>query len=119
MIILPYIWKVPNFYSMQLPRCVPVGPPPTSTPINSVSGPALLWYKKPLQETTRIIDFYIEVLNVMVVVFQAIILLLHQTPVKVLKDALAHLGPYQTLTGIWCIDPGGENTVSLPATIQI
>ena len=42
-----------------------------------------------------------------------------QTPVKVLKDALAHLGPYQTLMGVWCIDPGGENTVPLPATIQI
>jgi hypothetical protein len=40
-------------------------------------------------------------------------------PVKVLKDALAHLGPYQTLTGVWCIDPGGKNTVLSPATIQI
>jgi hypothetical protein len=43
------------------------------------------------------------------VFFKAIILLLHQT---VLKDALAHLGPYQTLTGVWCIDPGGEKYCS-------
>jgi hypothetical protein len=28
-------------------------------------------------------------------------------PVKVLKDALAHLGPYQTLTGVCGNDPGG------------
>jgi hypothetical protein len=38
---------------------------------------------------------------------------------KVLKDALAYLGPYQTLTKVWYSDPGGQNTVSLPATIQI
>ena len=50
---------------------------------------------------------------------KAIILLLHRTDVMVLKDALAHLGPYQTLTSVRCSDPGGENTVSLPATIQI
>jgi hypothetical protein len=37
----------------------------------------------------------------------------------VLKDALAHLGPYQTLKKVWGIDPGGENTVPLPATLQI
>ena len=63
--------------------------------------------------------FTIEVLNVNPRLKKAIILLLYRTDVKVLKDALAHLGPYQTLTGVWCIDPGGENTVSLPATIQI
>jgi hypothetical protein len=54
-------------------------------------------------------------------VFKAIILLLYQTLTrpKVLKDALAHWGPYQTLMRVWYSDPGGENTVSLPATIQI
>jgi hypothetical protein len=61
----------------------------------------------------------IEVLNVKVGVKKAIILLLYQTFVKVLKDALAHLGPYQPLTKVWYTDPGGENTVRLPATIQI
>ena len=44
---------------------------------------------------------------------------LYRAFVKVLKDALAHLGPYQTLTSVRCIHPGGENTVSFPATIQI
>jgi hypothetical protein len=39
--------------------------------------------------------------------------------VKVFKDALAHLGPYQTLMEVWYSDPGGQNTVSSPATIQI
>ena len=42
---------------------------------------------------------------------KAIVLLLYQTFVKVLKDALAHLGPYQTLTKVWCIHADGENTV--------
>jgi hypothetical protein len=37
----------------------------------------------------------------------------------VLKDALAHLGPYQSIKEVRYSDPGGENTVSLPATIQI
>jgi hypothetical protein len=37
----------------------------------------------------------------------------------VLKDALAHLGPYQTLTKVWGSDPDDENTVLLPTTIQI
>jgi hypothetical protein len=50
---------------------------------------------------------------------KAIILLLYHNDIKVLKDALAHLGPYQTLISLWYSDPGGENTVSLPATIQI
>jgi hypothetical protein len=40
-------------------------------------------------------------------------------PVKLLKDALALLGPYQTLTGVCGNDPGGKNSVSSPATIQI
>ena len=48
-----------------------------------------------------------------------IILLLYRTFVKVLKDALAHLGPYQTLTKVRYSDPYGENTVPLPAIIQI
>ena len=61
----------------------------------------------------------IEVLFVKVAVFYAIILLLHRTFVMVLKDALAHLGPYQTLTKVRYSDPYGENTVPLPATIQI
>ena len=56
----------------------------------------------------------IEVLNLNPVVKKAIILLLYHNLVKVLKDALAHLGPYQTLMGVWCIDPGGENTVVCP-----
>ena len=51
-------------------------------------------------------DPIIEVLNVNPRLKKAIILLLYRTDVKVLKDALAHLGPYQTLTGVWCIDPG-------------
>ena len=50
---------------------------------------------------------------------KAIILLLHRADIKVLKDALAHLGPYQTLMSARDSDPGGENTVPLPATIQI
>ena len=37
--------------------------------------------------------------------------------IGVLKDTLAHLGPYQTLMEVWYIDPGCQNTVSLPATI--
>ena len=50
---------------------------------------------------------------------KAIILLLSRGHIKVLKDALAHLGPYQTLMSASYSDPGGENTVPLPATIQI
>jgi hypothetical protein len=61
----------------------------------------------------------IEVLNVNPRHKKAIILLLYRTDVKVLKDALAHLGPYQTLTSVRYNDPYGENTVLLPATIQI
>ena len=38
---------------------------------------------------------------------KAIILLLYRTNVKVLKGALAHLGPYPTLTSVRCSDPGG------------
>jgi hypothetical protein len=63
--------------------------------------------------------FSIEVLNVKTRVKKAIILLLHHNFVKVLKDALARLSPYQTLKKLWCSDPGGQNTVPLPATIQI
>ena len=37
---------------------------------------------------------------------KAIILLLSRADIKVLKDALAHLGPYQTLMSVWGIDPG-------------
>jgi hypothetical protein len=29
------------------------------------------------------------------------------------KDALAHLGPYQTLMRVWYSDPGGEKFCSL------
>ena len=36
---------------------------------------------------------------------KAIILLLHRTEVMVLKDALAHLGPYPTLTSARYNDP--------------
>ena len=61
----------------------------------------------------------IEVLNVRPPVKKAIILLLSRADIKVLKDALAHLGPYQTLMWPRDSDPGGENTVRLPATIQI
>jgi hypothetical protein len=61
----------------------------------------------------------LEVLNLNPPLKKAIILLLHQTFVKVLKDALGHLGPYQTLTKVWCNDSGARNTVHLPATIQI
>ena len=38
---------------------------------------------------------------------KAIIFLLSRGFVKVLKDALAHLGPYQTLTKPRYSDPGG------------
>jgi hypothetical protein len=41
-------------------------------------------------------------------VFYAIILLLYRTDVEVFKDALAHLGPYQTLTSVRYSDPGGK-----------
>jgi hypothetical protein len=41
-----------------------------------------------------------------VTVFLAIILLSYYTFVMVLKNALAHLGPYQTLTKVWYNDPG-------------
>ena len=51
----------------------------------------------------------IEVLNVNPRLKKAIILLLYRTDVKVLKDALAHLGPYQTLTSVRYSDPYGEN----------
>ena len=61
----------------------------------------------------------IEILNVNPRHKKAIILLLYRTDVKVFKDALAHLGPYHTLTKVRYSDPGGKNTVSLPATIQI
>ena len=61
----------------------------------------------------------IEVLNLNPPLKKAIILLLHQTFVKVLKDALGHLAPYQTLTKVWCNDSGDRNIVPLPATIQI
>ena len=44
-------------------------------------------------------------LNLRPAVKKAIILLLYRTDVKVLKDALAHLGPYQTLTSVRCSDP--------------
>jgi hypothetical protein len=33
-------------------------------------------------------------------------ILLHQTSIKNLKDALAHLGPYQTLMEVLCSDTG-------------
>ena len=36
-----------------------------------------------------------------------------------LKRRSGTLGPYQTLTKVWYNDPGGQNTVSFPATIQI
>jgi hypothetical protein len=52
----------------------------------------------------------------MVGVFQAIILLRYQTFFMVLKDALAHLGPYQTLKKVWYNDRGGENTIKNPHT---
>ena len=52
----------------------------------------------------------IEVLNLRPAVKKAIILLFSQTNIKVLKDALAHLGPYTTLLSVWGTDP---------ATIQI
>ena len=46
-------------------------------------------------------------------------LLLSRAHIKVLKDALAHLGPYPTLMWARNSDPGGQNTVLLPTTIQI
>ena len=61
----------------------------------------------------------IEDLNLNLPVKKAIILLLYHADIKVLKDALAHLGPYQTLASAKYIDPGGKNTVPSPATIQI
>jgi hypothetical protein len=48
----------------------------------------------------------IEVLNVKTGVKKAIILLLYHNSIKVLEDALAHLGPYQTLIEVWYSDPG-------------
>jgi hypothetical protein len=36
---------------------------------------------------------------------------LYQNNIKVLKDALAYLGPYNTLISFWYSDPGVENTV--------
>ena len=62
---------------------------------------------------------HIEVLNVKTGVKKAIVLLLYHNSIKVLKDALAHLGPYQTLMEVWYSDPGGKNTVCLSCTIQI
>ena len=53
------------------------------------------------------ISRYIEVLNVNPRHKKAIILLLYRTDVKVLKDALEHLGPYQTLTSVRYSDPYG------------
>ena len=50
---------------------------------------------------------------------KTIILLLYRANVKVLKDALVHLGPYKTLMSARDSDPGDENTVPLPVTIQI
>jgi hypothetical protein len=64
-------------------------------------------------------EYGIEVLNLKRAVKMAILLLLYQTDIKVSKDALACEGPYQTLMSVWYIGPGGENTVRLPATIQI
>jgi hypothetical protein len=49
----------------------------------------------------------VEVLNVNPRHKNAIILLLYHNSIKVLKDALAHLGQYQTLTEVWYSDPGG------------
>ena len=63
--------------------------------------------------------FSIEDLFLRPAVKKAIILLLHRANVKVLKDALAHLGPYQTLMLARDNDPGDKNTVLLPAIIQI
>ena len=50
--------------------------------------------------------YRIEVLNVRPPVKKVIILLLHRADIKVLNDALAHLGPYQTLMWARCSDPG-------------
>ena len=50
---------------------------------------------------------------------KAIILLLYHTHIKVLKDALAHWGPYQSLMWVWYSHSSCENTVRLPTTIQI
>jgi hypothetical protein len=61
----------------------------------------------------------IEVLFVKVTVFYSIILLLYHDSIKVLKDALSHLGSYQTLMEVCYSDPGGKNTVRLPVIIQI
>ena len=49
---------------------------------------------------------YIEDLFLRPAVKKAIILLLYRADIKVLKDALAHLGPYPTLTSARCSDPG-------------
>ena len=54
--------------------------------------------------TSRYIS--IEVLNVRPPVKNSIILLLSRAHIKVLKDALAHLGPYQTLIWVWYSNPG-------------
>ena len=48
----------------------------------------------------------IEVFFLRPAVKKAIILLLFRADIKVLKDALAHLGPYQTLTLVRYSDPG-------------
>ena len=59
--------------------------------------------------TFRVIFFrkYIEDLNLRPAVKKAIMLLSYLTNIKVLEDALAHLGPYQTLTSVRYNDPGG------------
>jgi hypothetical protein len=61
----------------------------------------------------------IEVFNVNPRHEKAIILLLSRAHIKVLKDALACQDPYQTLMWARDSDPGGENTIRSPNTIQI
>jgi hypothetical protein len=71
--------------------------------------PKTSWHTRVLYEGLLFLTVlyeYIEVLNVKTGVKKAIILLLHHNFVKVLKDALARLGPYQTLKKLWCSDPG-------------
>jgi hypothetical protein len=40
--------------------------------------------------------------------------MLYHNSIKVLKDALAHLGPYQTLMEVWYSDPGGKILFACP-----
>jgi hypothetical protein len=97
------------------------------TPANTVSSPSMAQSSthmvlRAIELDRSLLDptpLYIEVLNVNPRHKKAIILLLYRTFVKVLKDALAHLGPYQTLTKVRHSDPYGDNTVPLPATIKI